>query len=81
MDADNKLNISTMGLDIKGLVVITYDHPAYPAFKKDVHDLEARLLTNEHPENLDQALYIYLLSADRSELKIHFFTRVDVNII
>ena len=81
IDADNELNRSTMGLDCKGLVVITVDHPAYPEFKKDVDDLEVRLLTNEHPGNLDQALYIYLLSADRSELKIHFFTRVDVNII
>ena len=81
MDADDKLHISTMGLDCKGLIVITVDHPAYPEFKKDVKDLETRLLTNEHPENLDQALYIYMLDSAKQALKIHFFTRVDVNII
>lgn len=81
MDADNKLHISTMGLDFKGLVVITVDHPAYSEFKKDVKDLETRLLTNEHPENLDQALYIYMLDSAKQELKIHFFTRTLVNIV
>ena len=81
MDADNKLHISTMGLDCKGLIVITVDHPAYTEFIKDVHDLETRLLTNEHPENLDQALYIYMLDSSKQELKIHFFTRTLVNIV
>ena len=81
MDADDKLYTSTMGLDCKGLIFITYDHPAYPEFKKDVKDLETRLLTNEHPENLDQALYIYMLDSAKQELKIHFFTRTLVNIV
>ena len=81
MDADDKLHVSAMGLDCKGLVVITVDHPAYPEFKKDVKDLETRLLTNEHPENLDQALYLYILDSAKQELKIHFFTRTIVDII
>ena len=81
MDADDKLHVSTMGLDCEGLIVITLDHPAYLEFKKDVHDLEVRLLTNEHPENLDQALYLYILDSAKHELKIHFFTRTLVNIV
>ena len=81
MDADNKLHVSTMGLDCEGLIVITLDHPAYLEFKKDVKDLETRLLTNEHPENLDQALYLYILDSAKQELKIHFFTRTLVNIV
>ena len=81
MDADDKLHVSTMGLDCEGLIVITLDHPAYLEFKKDVKDLEARLLTNEHPENLDQALYVYMVDNAKQELKIHFFTRTLVNIV
>ena len=81
MDADDKLHVSTMGLDCEGLIVITLDHPAYLEFKKDVKDLETRLLTNENPENLDQALYIYMLDSTKQELKIHFFTRTLVNIV